>query len=249
MALLFAVDGHLQVDDAVLPFGETRHLDGRAVGDLLVQALEQLFPHQLRADLPLGLVGDHIVREEMRAFLGVFLHLRQQLLQALTGLGRDGQNGVEVIGRGVGSHDLQQAGLVHAVDLVDHQQSRGAGLPQALDQGLFLGSDGGHRLHQQQHQIHIRHALLDHVDHVIAQARAGLVEARGVHQHELGIAPAHNGGDAVPGRLGFIGNNGDLLPHKGVGQSGFSHVGPSADGDHCRFCHLRISCRFGLNRP
>ena len=212
------------------------------MGDLLVQALQQLFPHQLGADLPLRLVGDHIVREEMGALHGVFFHLVHQLLQPLAGFGGDGDDGVKIEGLSVQGHDGKKPGLVHGIDLVDDQDGRGAGGFQALDQFLLLGADGGHRLHQQQHRVHIRHALLHHVHHVVPQPGTGLVKARGVHQHKLGVPPADNGGDAVAGGLGLIGYDGDLFAHKGVGQSGFSHIGSAADGNHGGFgvCHISL---------
>ena len=239
MALLLTEDGDLQIDDAVFPLGELGDLDGGAVGDLLIQAAQQLLPHQLRADLPLGLVGDHVVREEMRALGGVLLQLVHQLLQSLAGLGGDGQDGIKVTGRAVDGHDLQQPGLFHGVDLVDEQQSRDPGLPDALDERLLLGADGGHGLHHQQDAVHVRHALLDYIDHVVAESGPGLVEARGVQQHKLGVAPVDNGGDAVAGGLRLVRDDGDLLPHQGIGEGGLARVGPAADGNHSALLHFQ----------
>ena len=74
-----------------------------------------------------------------------------------------------------------------------------------------------------------------HVHHVVPQTGLGLMEARGVQKDILRVAQLHHGGDAVAGGLGFIGNNGDLLPHDGVGEGGFTHIGPTADGNHSSF--------------
>ena len=87
MAVLFAVYRHFQVDYAVLALGELRDLDSRAVRYLLIKALEQLFAHELRADLALRLVGYHIVREKMRPFNSVFIKLGEKLIQSLAGSG------------------------------------------------------------------------------------------------------------------------------------------------------------------
>ena len=66
VAGLFAVDGHVQVDDAgVLPLGEAGHLHRRAVGDLLFQAQQHFLPDNLGADLGVGLVGGHAVGEQL----------------------------------------------------------------------------------------------------------------------------------------------------------------------------------------
>ena len=36
-------------------------------------------------------------------------------------------------------------------------------------------------------------------------------------------------------RLGLVGDDGDLLPHQGVGQGGLAHVGPAHNRDHAGF--------------
>ena len=75
MAVLLAEDRDFKVDDAVIALGELRDLDGGAVGDFLIEAFQQFFTHKLGADLALGLVGDHVVREKVRAFDRVLLQL------------------------------------------------------------------------------------------------------------------------------------------------------------------------------
>ena len=45
VALFFAVNGHVHVDDAVIALGKLRDLDGRAVRDLLIEAQQQLLRH------------------------------------------------------------------------------------------------------------------------------------------------------------------------------------------------------------
>jgi len=66
MAGLFAVDGSVDVDDTVLPLGKLGQFHRGAVRDLLIQAQQQLFPDDLGAHLPLRLVRDHVVGEELR---------------------------------------------------------------------------------------------------------------------------------------------------------------------------------------
>jgi len=51
VAVLFAVNGHIHVDDAVVALGKLRDLNGRAVRDLLIETQQQLFAHKLGADL------------------------------------------------------------------------------------------------------------------------------------------------------------------------------------------------------
>ena len=145
-------------------------------------------------------------------------------------------HGGEVVGLGVGLDDLQQLLLVlQGVHLVDDQH-RGAA--QGLDPGDELrlwGADVGDGLHQQQDRVHVGHALLHHVHHVVPQAGAGLVEARGVHKDELALPTVQDGRDAVAGGLGLVGDDGYLLSYQGVGQGGFAHVGTAAKGNNSRF--------------
>ena len=93
----------------------------------------------------------------------------------------------------------------------------------------------GDRLHQQQRALHAAQALPHHLDHVVAQPGAGLVQTRCVQQNELGVTPVHHAVNAVAGGLGLVRNDGDLLAHQRVGQAGLAHVGPSAYRDHRRF--------------
>ena len=64
------------------------------------------------------------------------------------------------------------------------------------------------------------------------------MQARGVQQHKLGILTVHHAVDPVAGGLGLVGDDGDLLPHQGVGEAGLAHIGPPADGDHSGFCDV-----------
>ena len=104
----------------------------------------------------------------------------------------------------------------------------------------------GDGFHQQKDAVHVGHALLHHVHHVVPQAVGRLVEAGGVHEDELTVPTGENGADAVAGGLGLVADDGDLLPHQGVGQGGLTHVGAAADGDDTaaldlhRFLHRRL---------
>ena len=237
VAGLFAVDGHVQINDAAVPLGKTRHLHSRAVGDLLVQTLQHLLPHDLGAHLCIGLIGGHAVGEQLRSLLGVLLQLGQQLLQTVAGPCGDRDNGVEtVVYLAVGGDHRQQVLLfLHGVDLVDAQHRRKLLLLNAPQQNALRLAHMGNGLHQQQRALHGAETFPHHLHHVVAQTAAGLVQARCVQQHELGVAPVHHAIDAVAGGLGLLGYNGDLFAHQRVGQAGLAHIGPSAHGDHGSF--------------
>ena len=207
------------------------------MGDLLFQAQQHFLPDNLGADLGVGLVGGHAVGEQLGAFRGIGLQLGHQVVQTVAGAGGDGDNGVKPGIHGtVGGNNLQQVVLfLHGVDLVDAQHAGQVLLLDALEQDLLRLPHMGDGLHQQQGGLHLLQALPHHLHHIVPQPGTGLVQARGVQQHILGVSPVHHAVNPVTGGLGLVGDDGDLLPHQGVGEAGLAHVGPSADGDHGGF--------------
>ena len=93
----------------------------------------------------------------------------------------------------------------------------------------------GDRLHQQQRRFDLRKALAHNLDHVVAETGARLVQARRVEQDILRIAAVHDAVDAVARGLRLAGDDGDLLAHQRVCQTGLADVRPAADGDHSGF--------------
>ena len=235
MAGLFAVDGGVDVDDAVVTLGKTGDFDSGAVGDLALQVPQQLLADDLSHDLALGLVGGQVLVEQEGGLDGVLLTLLEQVLHTVAGLGGDGDDGIKLGGLGVDSDDFQQLVLLHGVDLVDGQDGGAAGALDLLDQTLFLGTDGGDGLDNQNGGVHISDGLTDGVDHVVAQLGAGAVVAGGVDKDELGIAAGDDAADAVTGGLGLVGNDGDLLADQIVGQGGLTDVGTAGNGNHSGF--------------
>ena len=86
--------------------------------------------------------------------------------------------------------------------------------------------DKGAWLHQPQYDIHILQGVLSHIDHVFAQLVLGFVDARRVHKYDLSPVIRVNGLYPVPGGLGLVGRNCDLLADQMVHQGGFAHIGP-----------------------
>ncbi len=82
-------------------------------------------------------------------------------------------------------HDGQQLVLVHRVDLVDDQHGGDVQLLDPGDELRLRPADIGDRLHQQKHRVHVGHALLHHLHHVVPQAGGRLVKAGGVQEDEL----------------------------------------------------------------
>ena len=235
MAGLFAVNGSIQVDDAVVTLGEGGDLHSSTVGDLLFQAPQQLLTDDLCHYLALGLVGGDIIGEQERRFNGVLLAFGHQCVHAVAGAGGNGNDGIEMICLRIGGNDLQQLILFYSVDLIDHQDHGGALCTQLLQKHLLLGTYGGDGFYHQQGHIHVSDGVLHSVDHVVAQLGLRLVETGGIHKDELGVFLGDDAADTVTGGLGFIGHDGDLLAYQVIGQSGFAHVGTTGDGNNGSF--------------
>ena len=174
------------------------------MGNLLIKAAQQLLAHQLRADLALRLVGNHVIREEMGAFHSVFIKLIEKLLQTVSLSGRNGNDGIKVAGGTVYRNDLQKLFLLYGVNLIYDKNGGHVNLLYAGNERLLLRADIGDRLNKQKHRIHVCHTLLDNIHHIIAKAGLWIVETRGIHQHKLSLAPADNGGDTVSCGLGLV---------------------------------------------
>ena len=206
------------------------------MGDLLIQTQQQLFPQQLAHDLPFRLVGGLSVREQLRAFLRVFLQFLHQIVQTAAAVGGDRDDSVKTVPRLiVGGDHRQQLRRLYGVDLVDAEDTGNLFLFDPLNQRLFRGAHMGDGFHQQQRAVHVCQTGGDDLHHVIAQSGFGLVQARRIQQDELGIAPVYDAVDPIPGGLRLVGNDGDLFAHQCVGQAGFAHIGPAADGNHGGF--------------
>ena len=236
MAGLFAVNGGVQIDNAVVSFGEGRDLHCGTVGDLLFQVPEQLLTDDLSHDLAFGLVSGNIVREHERTFYGVLIAFFQQGIHTVTGLCTDGDDGVKGTGLRICGNNFQKDVLLHRIDLVDGEDGRYPARHHLLDQCLLLLTYRRNRLYNKHSQIHIGDGILNGVDHVVAQLGAGLVETGGIHKDELGIVLGQDAADPVAGGLGFIGNNGDLLANQMICKCGLAHIGPSGDGYNRSSC-------------
>ena len=208
------------------------------MGDLTVQAPQELFPDDLCHHLALRLVGSHTSREQMGALLGKLGTLLQKRLDPFPGLGAERNHCGKLHLFGIPGNDRQKRVLLHSINLVDYQNHRFPGLAQLLQQRLLLGAQVCNGFHHQKDGVHLGHRLPGDIHHVIAQLGPGLMKPGGIHKNKLSFAPVYNAADAVPGGLGFVRYNGHLFPHQPVGQGGFSHIGAACDGDHCGFaCH------------
>mgnify|MGYP000691845579 CR=1 FL=1 len=89
--------------------------------NLAVEQAQHLLADNFSDKLTLRLIGYHVLREQLRAFDGVFVDFGEQLLYALAGACRDRHNRIELMHRRVGRNDSEQLLLLDGVDLIDEQ--------------------------------------------------------------------------------------------------------------------------------
>ena len=83
------------------------------------------------------------------------------------------------------------------------------------EQLFLLRADVRDGLDEQQRGIHIGDGVVHDIVHIVAEARARLMEARRVYEHELRVIVRDDAADAVARRLRLVGNNSDLFRQRG----------------------------------
>ena len=109
----------------------------------------------------------------------------------------------------------------------------------------FPRTDKGGGLHQPQDHVHVLQGVLRHIDHIFTQFILCFMDSGGIQENDLSPLIRINRLYPVPGGLGLIRRNGDLLANEMVHQGGFSHIRPSYQGYKagfllCIFFHLSL---------
>ena len=236
MASLFAVNRGININNTIIPLRELCDLYCSAVGYFPIQRPQKLLADDFSHNLTFRLVSCGILREQERTFNSVILTNFQQLLHAVTGLGRNRDDCRKISCLRIKRNDFQQDILFNRIDLIDRQHNRTTGCLQLVNQALFLGADGRNGFHHHNRQIHICNRTLGYIHHVVAKLCSCLMKTGGIHKHELRITLCHNTADSVTGSLGLIGNDGDFLANQIICQGGLTHIGSSGNGNHSSLC-------------
>ena len=80
-------------------------------------------------------------------------------------------------------------------------------------------------VHQEEDGLHVTKGVSGGLLHVLPQLVLGGSHAGGVQEDHLILVPGEDAGDSVPGGLGPVRYDGDLLAHQGVDEGGFAYVG------------------------
>src|SRR6185503_17496915 len=116
---------------------------------------------------------------------------------------------------------------VHLVEAEDHRLARGA---EHLADVAVARSVRLRHVDEPQGQVHLAQAPARLLHHALVHAVHGLVDPRGVEEHDLALRAVHDGQDAVPGGLRLVGDDRHLLADQAVHQRRLPHVGPAHHG-------------------
>ena len=206
--------------------------------DLVGEQAQHLLADNFSDKLTLWLIGYHVLREQLRAFDGVFVDFGEQLLYTLAGACRDGHNRIELMHRRIGRNDSEQLLLLDGVDLVDDEDRRHVMLLDLCNQAFLGRADIRDRFYHQNGNVHLGNRVRHHLAHVVAQTGARLVQTRRVQKDVLRAVFVQKTRDARARGLRLAGYDSHLLAHQLVCQRGFAHVRPSYNGYDRSFCNL-----------
>ena len=187
-----------------------------AVGQLVIEVQQHLLPDDLGNDEPFRVVGDHILREEEGSFRKQPLQGLQQSLDIVVFFGGDPDDLLEDPQFFVLVVDLFVFIRCHFVDLVDHQDLRGPDILQDVHDVFVSGAFAELVVYDEDDGLGVIEGVGGGVHHEVAQFVPGFVDPRCVHEYHLQIVFGVDAPDGIPGGLGFVRDDGDLLAQDGV---------------------------------
>ena len=132
MARFLTVDGSLDIQNTVIPFGKSADLYCSSVRHFFLHRAENLFPDQLCTDLTLRLIGYAVIRKEMRTFGSILPHLCKENIKPVSVLCRNGYNGIKIKYLRPGCNNGKKTFLFNRINLVDYQDGRNSALPNSV---------------------------------------------------------------------------------------------------------------------
>ena len=90
--------------------------------------------------------------------------------------------------------------------------------PTVTRANLFISRDG------QADYIHIGIGVFDYLVEALAQKGPRAVQARRIHDDDLGIIAVYQTANGVAGGLRLVRGDRNLLPHQGIGQGGLAGI-------------------------
>ena len=113
MAGFLAVNGSVDINNAVIPLRESGDFHRSAMGNFPIQRPKQLLTDNLRHNLPFRLVRGRILWEEERTLNGILFTLAEKGIHTIAGLGGDGNDRGKISSMRIKGNYLQQNILLH----------------------------------------------------------------------------------------------------------------------------------------
>ena len=188
----------------MITVGALRHLlnvDGDRVRHLVLGQVQQLFPDQLGNDQSLGLIGHHVVGIILRSLGKKFFDLIEQSLNVGTVGGADRDDRREIPPRGVFGDDRQYLFALDQIEFVDDEHDGAIGRLQTLEDIFLAAAEFLIGVDDEQDHIDLLESALRRLEHVLAQLKFGLMNARGVEENDLRVV---DGQDALNARTSSL---------------------------------------------
>ena len=127
-----------------------------------------------------------------------------------------------------------ELGIVHEVDLGQHEHLLRARARQLRGHPFVPRADRFRRVHEEGDHVHSSSALRAEVFSSSPSASVGLVQPRRVHEDELEALAREHRAEAVARGLRRVRRDGDLLAHDGVHERRLAGVRAADEGDESR---------------
>ena len=245
MRRALAVQVGVDLRQVVADLLNLKDVHAHAVGNLVPQVVQRLFADDLRAHDALGLVGNHVVGEVLRALGHGGDERLKQCVHVVAPARRDGEHAVEaaVVQRRQLGHQLFRG---HDVDLVHREELRALHFGKVGQHGEVAPADAL-SIHHRQHRVHALLGFLSALHHELAQLGARRMQTGRVHEHDLPVLAGGHAQQLAARGLGMVGDDGHLFADKAVHQAGLAHVRAAHDGHKTGTefrTHIAFSSRF-----
>ena len=115
----------------------------------------------------------------------------------------------------------------------------------AVGHQLVAAADGLRGVDHEAHDVDVADRALGGGVEPLAERGAGLVDARRVDEHDLGVGPVEHPPDLGAGRLRLVRDDGHLGAEDAVEQRGLAHVGAADEGDEAAIASAAPPCSAG----
>src|SRR5260221_13268083 len=211
-------DGLADLDAAVLELLPRFGLDGRGIGQLVMELEKDLLARRLGGEQALRHVGELILGKQEGPLGQRFDEMIAQIVDAAAGQARDHEDRLEdaLLGKRLG--EAEQLLRLDDVDLVEGKDGATPGRLEPIDDAPRIGVDAAPRIDQQDDHVGILRTGPGSRDHGAFQPALGREDPRRIDEDELRRAFHDDTEDAGARRLHLGRDDRDLGAHELVEQ-------------------------------